>query len=160
MNDATTQELNSALDQTDKSIAGNDDGWEWALLEICGFRKHAGRCREVERFGAKLLRIDVPTVKTNASGQLEATAWETHFYSGQSMFSYTPTTEAVVLQANKRYEPPSLYLRPPLTPDPMFAEVEEPPEFDAGVDCEPDEQDHDEGWAGSADHAQEPGEQP
>ena len=36
------------------------DGFEWAIVEVLGHRKHAGRVREEERFGAKMLRIDVP----------------------------------------------------------------------------------------------------
>jgi len=38
------------------------DGWEWMLLEIMGHRTHWGRVRQEERFGAKLLRIDVPKI--------------------------------------------------------------------------------------------------
>ena len=30
------------------------DGWEWAVVEIFGHRRHAGRTREEERFGAKM----------------------------------------------------------------------------------------------------------
>jgi hypothetical protein len=97
MNDATTTEL-----ATDDA----DDGWEWAIVEIMGFRKHAGRCREVERFGAKLLRIDIPIKGDPANG------WETHFYSGSSMFSYTPTDEAACLKINKPYEPVAPYRLP------------------------------------------------
>ena len=32
----------------------------WAQVEIFGHRRHYGRISEVERFGAKLLRVDVP----------------------------------------------------------------------------------------------------
>jgi hypothetical protein len=84
-----------------------DDGWEWAIVEIMGFRKHAGRCREEERFGAKLLRVDIPI-----KGDPATNGWETHYYSGQSMFSYTPTDQDSVMRANKPYEPPSTYRLP------------------------------------------------
>lgn len=106
----TEEALKAAMDNLDDATAGKapeDDGWEWALVEIMGFRKHAGRCREVERFGAKLLRIDVPI-----NGDPVANGWETHFYSGQSMFSYTPTAEAVVMKMNKPYEPAHQYRLP------------------------------------------------
>ena len=33
---------------------------EYAVVEIMGFRKHHGRISEVERFGSKMLRVDVP----------------------------------------------------------------------------------------------------
>jgi len=80
-----------------------DDGWEWAMVEIMGHRKHAGRVREVERFGTKLMRVDVPIDGDPAKG------WETHFYPGTALFSYTPTDEASVMRANKPYEPPARY---------------------------------------------------
>jgi Protein of unknown function (DUF5131) len=35
---------------------------EWALVEVFGHRKHYGRAREVERFGTKMLRVDVPSL--------------------------------------------------------------------------------------------------
>ena len=46
-------------DQTTQMPEDND-GWEWAIVEIFGHRRHAGRTREEERFGAKMLRIDIP----------------------------------------------------------------------------------------------------
>lgn len=76
------------------------DGWEWAVVEIFGHRSHAGRCREEERFGAKMLRIDIPIDGDPAKG------WKTHFYGGSSVFSYTLTDEASVMKANKPYESP------------------------------------------------------
>src|SRR5258708_33559270 len=54
------------------------DGWEWAVGEVFGRRKHAGRTREVERFGAKMLRVDNPIKGDTANG------WETVFYGGLS----------------------------------------------------------------------------
>ena len=47
--------------ETTIAPAAENDGWEWAIVEIMGHRKHAGRIREEERFGAKMLRVDVPT---------------------------------------------------------------------------------------------------
>lgn len=84
-----------------------EDGWEWALVEIMGHRSHAGRCREVERFGAKMIRIDVPI-----KGDPVKNGWETHLYSGASLFSYTPTDEDSVMRSNTPYEPPSRYRLP------------------------------------------------
>lgn len=72
--------------------------WEWAIVEIFGHRKHAGRIREEERFGAKMLRIDIP--KTNNEGTL-AKSWTSHFYGGASIFSMTLTDERTALLANK-----------------------------------------------------------
>jgi hypothetical protein len=82
--------------------AAEDDGWEFAHIEVFGHRSHWGRCREVERFGAKLLRIDVPAVGADGT----TTGWMTQFYGGSSIFSYSPCTEAAMLKANKPYVSP------------------------------------------------------
>lgn len=88
-------------------------GWEWAIVEIMGHRKHYGRTREVERFGAKMLRVDIPK-----DGDPEKNGWETVFYSGASIFSYSLSDEASVLRANKPYELPARYRLPaPGTPE-------------------------------------------
>lgn len=60
---------------------------EWAQVEVFGHRRHFGRITEVERFGSKLLRIDVPTD--------DITVFETYFYGGGSIFSLARCTEAV-----------------------------------------------------------------
>lgn len=77
-----------------------DDGWEWAVVEVMGHRRHAGRTREVERFGAKMIRVDIPT-----KGDPDAHGWTTHFYPGSALFSFTPCTREAALKANKPYEP-------------------------------------------------------
>lgn len=87
--------------------AGDDDGWEWSIVEIFVHRKHAGRTREEERFGSKLLRVDIPI-----DGDSAANGWETHYYGGASIFSYTPTTEETVMRINKPYAPAARYTLP------------------------------------------------
>jgi hypothetical protein len=84
----------SAIDQ--------EPGWEWAILEIFGHRKHAGRIREEERFGTKMLRIDIPI-----EGDPAVKGWRSHYYSGGSIFSLSLTDEASVLAANAPYRPAS-----------------------------------------------------
>lgn len=79
-----------------------DDGWEWAVVEVMGHRRHVGRTREVERFGIKMVRVDVPT-----KGDPEAHGWTTHFYTGTSLFGFTPCTQEAALAANKPYEAPA-----------------------------------------------------
>lgn len=78
------------------------DGWEWAIVEIFGHRTHAGRTREEERFGTKMLRVDVPV-----RGDAAAHGWSTHYYGGAAIFSFSLTDEASVIRANKPYEPAS-----------------------------------------------------
>ncbi len=64
----------------------------WACVEIFGHRKHYGRVTEVERFGTKMLRIDVPSMLA-APLLAESETFETFFYGGASIFSFTPMTE-------------------------------------------------------------------
>lgn len=75
--------------------AAQEDGWEWAVVEIVGDRKHAGRIREEERFGAKMLRVDIPKNGDPAQG------WQTAHYGGASIFSFRICDEATVMAANK-----------------------------------------------------------
>jgi hypothetical protein len=73
---------------------------EWAIVEIFGHRKHAGRISEVERFGAKMLRVDVPT-----SDKPDA-EFVSHFYGGASIFGITYTDEVSARRLNKPYADP------------------------------------------------------
>lgn len=106
----------------------NEDDFEWAIVEVFGHRRHAGRAREEERFGAKMLRIDVPTVaiigvdlSAEAGGGSETssavTGWTTHWYGGSSIFSYTLTDEATVLRINRPSYSPQRYIAPPMGDD-------------------------------------------
>ena len=65
----------------------------WALVEIFGHRKHYGRVSEVEKFGTKMLRIDVPAPPNAQPTPDGAEVFETFFYGGGSIFSVTPMTE-------------------------------------------------------------------
>lgn len=97
----------------------DDDEFEWMLVEIYGHRSHWGRGKEVERFGAKQLRIDVPTVEwtTPTAGDptpvLTVTGWVSHFYGGGAIFSHTLTDEATVLRRNAPLAKPERYRLPP-----------------------------------------------
>lgn len=79
-----------------------DDGWEWMIVEVMGHRRHAGRVREVERFGAKFMRVDVPN-----KGDPEAHSWTTRFYPPGSLFGFTPADRDAVMAVNKPYEAPA-----------------------------------------------------
>ena len=79
-----------------------DDGWEWMVVEVMGHRRHAGRVREVERFGAKLMRVDVPN-----KGDPDVHGWTSHFYPPASLFGFMPAERETVLAANKPYERPA-----------------------------------------------------
>jgi len=86
-----------------------DEAFDWAVVEIFGHRRHAGRIREEERFGARMLRVDVPTVGSDG----QPSAWVTHWYGGSAIFSLTTTDEATVLRANRPFDLPGRYLPPP-----------------------------------------------
>lgn len=92
------------MSEKEITIAAEASGWEWGIVEVFGHRRHVGRIREEERFGAKMMRIDIPV-----KGDPAANGWETHFYGGASIFSFTLTDEATALRANKPYEPPARY---------------------------------------------------
>ena len=114
-----------------------NDGWEWMIVEIMGHRKHAGRVREEERFGAKMLRIDVPL-----KGDPAAHGWETHYYASASIFSFTLTDEATALHANLPWDAPARYRRLP-APEPQddddaVAQVEFSEGSEGGYEDEPD----------------------
>lgn len=79
-------------ENTTTDIAPAFEGW--AVLEILGHRTRPGFVREVEVAGAKMLRVDVPTV----DGDI------TEFYSMASIYSIRPCAEDVARDAaSERY---------------------------------------------------------
>ena len=77
----------------------------WAILELFGHRRLAGLVREVELFGGKMCRIDIPT---------EPPA--TQFYGSAAIYGLTITTEEAaraVVSRMPRYEMSALGLPAP-----------------------------------------------
>lgn len=68
---------------------------QWAILELMGHVKLAGRVTEEEHFGAKLGRIDIP----NGEG------FTTQYFSGGSIYRLTPTTEEIARGVAQRNQP-------------------------------------------------------
>jgi hypothetical protein len=66
------------------------------MLELLGHRQRMGFIREVEMFGGKLLRIDIPT----DGGDV------TEFYGVTSVYALRPASEQVVRDAAKSYGDP------------------------------------------------------
>lgn len=58
----------------------------WAIVELMGHRQRAALCQEVEQFGAKMLRIDIP---------FDDGATVTEFYGGSSIYALRPSSEEV-----------------------------------------------------------------
>jgi hypothetical protein len=63
----------------------------WAILELMGHRRLGGRVSEVEMFGAKMCRIDVPTIENTLCGPKDR--WTTQYYGGSSIYCMTPCSE-------------------------------------------------------------------
>lgn len=71
----------------------------WAIVDLMGHLKMAGRVTEIELGGGKLLRIDVPETEKNAAF--------TRFFGVSAIYSLTPVTEDVAREISKtvRAEP-------------------------------------------------------
>ena len=68
----------------------------WAMLEVMGHRQRVGRVQEVEMYGGKMLRIDIPL----EGGDV------TEFYSCASIYALWPLSEEVARDAAKRHVDP------------------------------------------------------
>ena len=68
---------------------------EWAIVELMGHVRIAGLVTEVERFGSKLGRIDIP----NGDG------FTTQFFNGNSIYRLTPTTEEIARHLAQSTQP-------------------------------------------------------
>lgn len=69
----------------------------WAIIELFGHQKIAGRVREETLGGCSFLRVDVP----ECGGQ-EAF---TKYFGNSAIYSMTPTSEAVARAALKQIRP-------------------------------------------------------
>lgn len=78
------------MSDTDKSYSG------WAILELLGHRRLAGRVCQEEQYGAAMIRIDIP----GPDGTV-ATQW----YSPAALYALTPTTEEIARQAAQLSRP-------------------------------------------------------
>lgn len=67
---------------------------EWAILELFGHRQLAGRIAEVDRFGVKMCRIDIPSEPP-----------VTQFYGGSAIYGITITTEEIATKVARRTPP-------------------------------------------------------
>ncbi len=68
----------------------------WAVLELMGHRKLAGQVSEVEQFGVKICRIDIPSDPP-----------VTQFYGGTSIYGVTPTTEEIAVAFARQQHAPA-----------------------------------------------------
>jgi hypothetical protein len=68
----------------------------WAVLELMGHRQRAGEVREVEMYGATLLRIDIPF----QDGPL------TEYYNSDAIYSLRPCSEDLARDLARRLNDP------------------------------------------------------
>lgn len=71
-------------------------GGEWVVLELMGRVRVAGLASEVELFGAKMGRIDIPASEGG---------FVTQFFSGPAVYRMTPVTEAIARSVAERNRP-------------------------------------------------------
>jgi hypothetical protein len=78
----------------------------WAVVEIMGHVRVAGRVSEEARFGTVLLRVDIPTDDT----------FMTRYFGGSSIYSLSPCTEEIArsVAAYRTAEPVYRYELPQL----------------------------------------------
>jgi len=96
----------------------------WAILELMGHRRLAGRVSEATLAGGSFLRIDVPEHDGHAA--------VTQFYAPHSVYALTPCSEEVARAAARwnRPEPVHEYeLRQRALPEPA-QEDDDPPNLD------------------------------
>jgi hypothetical protein len=74
----------------------------WAICEQMGFKKCIAKISEIEQYGAKMLRMDLPVF--DADGKI--TDWVTEFAGGPSIYNITPISEEVGIDAARRQADP------------------------------------------------------
>jgi hypothetical protein len=70
---------------------------EWGVVELFGHVRLAGRISEVERFGGKMLRLDIP----DGDGEFLAT----QFIGNAALYRVTPTSEETARRVAKLGQP-------------------------------------------------------
>jgi hypothetical protein len=106
-----------------------EDTYEgWALVEQMGFRQTIGKVREVETFGTKMLRLDVPFFEDGAPEP----GFVTRFCGGPSLYQVTPMDEELALAKAKHHSDPR-----PVRPTTYRIEAAPQREFDPTADDMP-----------------------
>lgn len=99
----------------------------WAIVELMGHRRLAGYVEEVELFGGKMMRLDVPSEPP-----------VTQFYGPSAIYAVTPTTEEVARAFARDRQP---------RPVERYELALPSPSRPSSIDVEPsDDLDDDDGW--------------
>lgn len=119
-----------------------DSKGTWAIVEIFGHTRFAGRLTEVELAGKRMVQVDCPTVVARWRG--EVPAW-TKVINPDSVFSVTPCSEEQALAEAVRlgYVPFSVDFdsRQPSLPAPAPEDFDDDEDFDDPIDVEPLDED-------------------
>lgn len=98
----------------------------WAILELMGHRRLAGRVSETTLAGGTFLRIDVPTI--NGAPAV------TQFYSPSAVYAISPCTEELARAVAERERPM------PVHPFELPTRATRPPDDEDPADEDPDEE--------------------
>lgn len=99
----------------------------WAMVEQMGFRKTVGKISEVETYGTKMLRLDVPVIGPDGT----VSEFVTRFCGNPSLYQVTPLEEALALDMAKRQGDPR-----PVKPTSYQIEHHAPDDDEAGMEDE------------------------
>ena len=69
----------------------------WAIVELMGHQKIAGKVSEETRLGTVLLRVDVP--------EIEGCGAFTRYFGGSAVYGITPTDEPTVMEFLQWHRP-------------------------------------------------------
>jgi hypothetical protein len=99
----------------------------WAVVELMGHVKLAGKLTEEERFGAKMGRLEIPTKD----------GFVTQFFGGGSVYRITPVAEDVAraVAARSDVAPVNTWEYPKALPSPTYGSD---PGSDLEDDCDAD----------------------
>lgn len=73
----------------------NDQEFVWCIVEQLGHVRYAGRVTEEEKFGVKMLRLDIP----------DGDGFVTKYLGGSTLYSVTVVTEAVARHVAQKSAP-------------------------------------------------------
>lgn len=109
---------------------------QWAVVELMGHVRLAGKLSEEERFGSKMGRLDIP----------QGEGFVTQYFGGSSVYRVSIVTEEVARAAakNTAYAPVSPWELPRALPAPVEAKYRDTDDVVYTPDyCEEDEEPED-----------------
>ena len=103
----------------------------WAILELMGHVRLAGRVTEESHFGVALGRIDIPTQAGDG--------YTTQYFGGASIYRLTPTTEEIARSVAMHNQPRPVQTWELPKPAALTVEPSGPEQYAHDLDEEEDE---------------------